>query len=357
VNETDETDEPDGAEPDEETPRIKFSGMRHIFFGELSEPKWAIRGLQFCPGRPVIMGGYGSAGKTLILQSLALACVTGRLIWGQFRPDGRLIVRHLDYEQGDGATRWRYRRLALGHDISQEELEDLVSTNALDHAPFPEVYLTSPNAYDAFMRAVEGANILILDALRGATPGEDENDSAMRVYLDLLSRVSSAQGCTIIVLHHAKKGDGKTSAAQLLRGSSAIYDGAGAIFMAASEEQNAPKYIEQTRPSQDARGQMIEPFYLKIEDVLIGTDPTGGLRVSYRTKEQIERPEVPSERLAAVILKITEAVRKKPGVGTRALIELVKGDKDLIKAGLDEAERTSILEMRRNGRAHTWWVK
>lgn len=356
MNETDETDEPDDDEPDE-TPRIKFSGARHIFFEELSEPKWAVRGLQFCPGRPVIAGGYGSAGKTLILQSLALACVTGRLIWGQFRPDGRLIVRHLDYEQGDGATRWRYRRLALGHGISREELEEVALTNALDHAPFPNVYLTSPNACDAFMRAAEGANILILDALRGATPGEEENDSAMRVYLDLLSRVSSAQGCTIIVLHHAKKGDGKTSAAQLLRGSSAIYDGAGAVFMLSAEDLNAPKYVEQTRPSQDARGQMIEPFYLKIEDVPIGTDPTGGLRVSYRTKEQIDRPEGPSERLAAVILRIIEEVRKRPGVATGVLYTLVKGDKDLIKAGLDEAERTGLIEMKRRGAAHTWWVK
>jgi hypothetical protein len=181
------------------------------------------------------------------------------------------------------------------------------------------------------MRAAEGVELLIVDALRGATPGEDENDSAMRVHLDLLSRVSSAQGCTITVLHHAKRSDGKTSAAQLLRGTSAIYDGSGAIFMISAEEQDEPKRVEQTRASQDARGRMIQPFYL-------GARRCRGGRRAYRWAScvlsnrradqaagdpgsQVLRGRVESAPLGGES-KVLRLVEKRAGCSKRTLREL-----------------------------------
>lgn len=335
---------------------IELLSAEHIFFSPLSEPPWAVRGLQLCPGRPCCFGGYGASGKTLAAQALALSCALGRAVWGQFCPREAMVVRHVDYEQGDSATRWRYRRLARGMGVPEEELRDVAAHARLSFAPFPPVYLTSANALDAFMRAAEGADLLIVDALRGATPGEDENDSTMRAYLDLLSRVSSATGCTIIVLHHAKKGDGKTNAAQLLRGSGAIYDGSGAIFMISAEKQDDPKRVEQTRASQDARGRMIAPFYLAIEDVEVDGDPTGGLRVSYRTEEQIKPPLTPEERFAAVASEVLCAVERNPGSGARKVRSLVGRAAPAVDAALEDLQQCGRVRCEKHGKRFAYFA-
>ena len=63
-------------------------------------------------GAPHLVAGYGFSGKTLALQALALALVTGRPVWGAYHsPHARRVV-HVDLEQGDRLTRRRYQRFS-----------------------------------------------------------------------------------------------------------------------------------------------------------------------------------------------------------------------------------------------------
>lgn len=69
-----------------------------------------------------------------------------------------------------------------------------------------------------------GYDLLVVDTLRKAMPGGDENavQDMGRVY-ELLERVKQLASATVLVIHHANKGGG-------YRGSSSIYDDADAVF-------------------------------------------------------------------------------------------------------------------------------
>ena len=104
MNKKDVTDEPDDDEPDEAPrPAFEWIGLGRIM-APLTKTPWISPDLQICPGRPPMFAGYGSSGKTLALQSLALSVATAERIWGQFSLQEPRTVRHVDHEQGFHAT-------------------------------------------------------------------------------------------------------------------------------------------------------------------------------------------------------------------------------------------------------------
>ncbi len=262
---------------------FKWLGVSDIFV-ELPPVPWAIKGLQICPGRPAMLVGYGASAKTISAQALATAVASGVQAWGNFETK-RGKVRHMDYEQGFRATARRYQRLAVGLGIDAEDLR-----GRLELAVFPGVYLDSENAYDAYAKACEGTDLVILDALRGATPTMEENDSSIRKCIDNLTRVSERVGSCFVVIHHAGKprvgaADGGDSRMNL-RGSSAIFDGAGCVIELKAGASNAdPKSVHQAKMPAESEGLGFEDFLLEVTDITQGQDPFAGLRVLYRSPE------------------------------------------------------------------------
>lgn len=59
-------------------PPFDWIGVDRIF-EPLAPTPWVVPGLQLGPGRPTLLVGYGSSGKTITAQSLALSVVTNRL--------------------------------------------------------------------------------------------------------------------------------------------------------------------------------------------------------------------------------------------------------------------------------------
>lgn len=302
--------------------------FRKISTTEVFEPlppiNWLVRDLHLVAGRPTLIAGYGFSGKTLIAQAAMLGMASAFPVWGKFAPAHPTTVWHLDYEQGSYATKRRYQRLARGHGIPRDALGDRLQVTV-----FPDVYLDSPDAVDAYARAVEGVSVVALDALRGATPTMDENDSTIRRCLDNLTRISEKSGAAFIVLHHAgKTRDGETSDPRKIpRGSSAIFDACGCVF-AIEGEKNDPKLVCQTKAPAEAEGQSLDDFYVAIEDVAGEEGPTAGLRVLYRegaeTKVQIA---VGKER--SLRERIVDTVRMAPGqlTSSNALCRAVGGKK------------------------------
>lgn len=310
----------------EAPPRSAFEwiGVAGIF-APLPETPWISRELQICHGRPAMLAGYGASGKTLALQSLALSVATDEKIWSQFRVRKPLRVRHVDHEQGQHATRGRYQRLARGLGISADQLAEAEQGGRLAIASFPSVYLNRSEAEDIYCRAFEGVDLVIIDALRGATPGMDENDSKIRDCIDTLTRVSERTGAAFFLIHHAGKPKEQHSDARtVLRGSSAIFDACGSVFVMAGAK-NEPKLVRHEKAAAESTGGMLEDFYLAIDDVLPDGSPApDSVRLTYRTREQIRPPRSPDADACELRAKILEAVRSKPGVaGKEALASLV----------------------------------
>jgi hypothetical protein len=301
---------------------------------ELAPTPWVIKGLQICPGRPAMLAAYGSSGKTLAAQSMLLSLSLGLPIWRNtvdFRIGRAFRVAHLDYEQGKHATIKRYQRLALALDVDINE-----AARRLGLSIYPTLNLVRDDAIDAFSRALEGVDLCVIDSLRGSTPGIDENDSKIRLYVDALPRVSERIGVSFVVIHHAGKpptnasanegseARGGRGAAHAIRGSSAIFDACGSIFVMSNRKGG--KYVEHVKSAAEADSGLIEPFYLVIEDVAIGSNPRAGVRLVYKTIQEVDPPRVKKKNGGRVeeVKRVLAFLQANPGIGRREFVSHAK---------------------------------
>jgi hypothetical protein len=301
-------------------------------FADLPATPWVSRGLMLAPGRPALLAGYGASAKTLAAQSLALSVAAGRPIWSFFEVGDPGRVLHLDYEQGEHASRRRYQRLAIGHGIDAPELGDRLRLAAL-----PRVYLDAVDAADIFARELDGSQLAIIDSLRAAAPTLDENASDVRRALDALTTASVKTGCAVLVIHHAGKAqDRHADARQVVRGSSAIFDAAGcALIIAAGKTKTDPRRVTQAKVPAEAEGAPIDDFGLAVEDVALAGDPTAGVRVLHRSIADANdvQGEVDA-RLERDAGRVLDAVRQNPDTTITVL---------RAKAGLANARVAEVL--------------
>lgn len=320
-------------------PRIVWRGTDDIF-APLPEPKWLVRELQIGPGRPAMLAGYGASAKTLSAQALALAVASGTWAWGRFATSFG-TVRHLDYEMGWYATARRYQRLAIGHGVDRGRIADRLML-----AVFPCVFLDSPDAVDAYATACDGADLVILDALRGAAPTQDENDSSIRRCLDNLTVVSEKTGTAFVVLHHAgKPKESHSDERTILRGSSAIFDACGCVLVVtAGKTKDAPRKISQPKVPGEAQGGHIDDFTLTVEDVAQANDPTAGVRVVYAPTEPVNPVALARDKYKRHALTILTVIRSNPGATQNVI---------LTKCGMQRAAASlTLAALVDEGRVH-----
>lgn len=297
-------------------------------FAELPKTKWIVEGLQLCPGRPTTIVAFGASGKTLAMQSAGLSIASGLPVWGRFATPTPLRFKHIDHEQGRHATLKRYQRLAIGLGIGPEHLGDRLGVSL-----FPNVYLNQPSAEDVYARECEGTDLVLIDALKGATPGEDENDSKIRACLDVLTRVSEKTGCAFAIIHHAgkPKTDGSSDPRFIGRGSSGIYDASGCQFVIVGEKGEA-KQVTQAKMPAEGEGRGVDDFVISIDDVPIGANPTAGLRVA--------ASDLPEKKTASRYDQIREnvlaCVRANPGCSGARIEADVRGNRQAVRTVVGE---------------------
>jgi len=188
----------------------------------LGEIPWLVEGLDFAPGRPMIVAGSAGSGKTYALQEMALR-VAGAPgdVWGHFPVARSGPVIHIDVDQGHYATAMRYQRLARGMGAD-------LATLALDCAFFDFALSKkdgiNPDAAKRLRDVCQGRALCIIDSLRGVAPGLDEQDSAFGEVLQTLSEISGVTGCAFVVVAHSGHEQDRA------RGTSAIQDRGGSIF-------------------------------------------------------------------------------------------------------------------------------
>lgn len=316
-----------GAPVDEEREAIREEpaspapvGFVALSFDELCAPvpeiNYLVKGLDLSPGRPAKIVGVGGGGKTLAALSMELSVIVGRRVWGDGHGAGFWCrqgpAAHFDYEMGKNPSLRRARRLAIGMGVSWAQ--DVVP--GLRLYPMPRLYMNTEGVADHFKRAVDGCAIAVIDSLRRALPGEDENDSGITRYMDVLTRVSEDTQCSFLILHHATTkrtfgGDGGDPRGAG-RGSSALFDACGSELLL-SGKRGEPMLVQHTRTFEGSTP--AEDFYLAIEDVEIEGQPKAGLRVVYRTVEQVETSAAQPAEIDHELVRIVAAVRREGPVG------------------------------------------
>lgn len=263
------------AEPVPTPTRIKIRDIS----AEIPPVNWLCERLRIAPGAPTIVAGYGGLGKSMLVQLLIVCAVVGRPCLTH--PVRKGHVLHLDYEQGPHETESRYKRLAADIGLRGNELED-----GLDILSPPPFNLLSQNAESAFTELCRHYDLVVIDSLRAATPGLNENDSEIRAPLDMLFRVSVATGCTIIVIHHARKSTKENGDAggQNMRGNSAINDAAQAVIML---EPIADGF--RITPGKVRIGRKFDPIDVAIQDCDVEGVPFKGLRLHVTDGSALEQ--------------------------------------------------------------------
>lgn len=298
-----------------------------------------------------MIAAYSYSGKTLAAMALAVAIAAGEKVWGQWSVHEPARVMYLDFEQGGGATRRRFQALLKGMGIEPEALGDRLRLGAL-----PTFRLTDQDAepYLTAACASLGVDLCVIDTLRAATPGEEENDSRMSAWLEMLTRVSEKTGTTFLVIHHAgkkKQGFGPPDPREAPRGSSAVVGACGTVLVM-MKEGDAPSEVTFAKLSADADASPPEPFFLAIEP------PNGGVRVVYKSKEQVRPPHDPVRELRGDVERLVGAVAADPGVGARALRATLRGmGSERFKTAREEAIRTGRVVVERKGKSEGHFPK
>jgi hypothetical protein len=264
-------------------------------------------------GALVLLGSFGGSGKTWLALALLVAVASGDRWLGRFEATkGRGIL--LDYESGKPEICRRSQKIARGHGIT-----DPLTIEGFRLATMPRLYFSDPDFERRMTRLARGHDIIVIDSLRAAARGADENDSRIRDGLDAIQRVAKATRCAFVVVVHAKKrgaDPSKMDEREIFRGSSAIYDAADVAYVA-SYSKGEPIHFSQIK----ARlGTFIRDFDVRLQDTLNGTgvalqalDPVGGDPL---------KADDPLERVAQ---KVAKVVREHPGLSLRELRERVGG--------------------------------
>lgn len=199
-------------------------GPNEIFATPKELPR-IIQGLSFYSGATTIVAASSHCGKSYLAQSLALCCTAGVSVWGRFSVSRAMRVLFVDFEQGSFLTCRRFVQLAAALGLGPDALGDRLKV-----VVFPADRLDQPGAAQVWETECAGFDIVIVDTMRAAAPGLDENDSKFRIVLDILNWIADRHGVCFIVLHHFGKRIFQEPTADALRGSSAIKDAVSAIY-------------------------------------------------------------------------------------------------------------------------------
>jgi hypothetical protein len=311
--------------------------------------RWLCRDLAMMRGRPLILSGYGDAGKTFAAQEMLLAVATGRTkAWGGLTVDLQGDAVHIDFEQQLELTRWRYQRLAFGMGIDLAELGPRLGVVSL-----PPLYLPDPRAEDLIAERCQGKAICLIDNLTAGTPGIDENSKAMAGPLYMLNRVSSRTGTTILVIHHeGKTGEAPRAASQRIRGHSSIHGalGGGVSF---SKQPDGCIQIEQAKQSLGEAA----PAFFRFEDrgeLDPNTGKREGIELTWLPPEEAAQaagaPMADTGALRRIKAAVLAVLGAQGAMSKRALRESLSGGSDLKARAIEQLAKEGKVRVVEGGR-------
>lgn len=230
-----------------------------------SGPKrqYLIPQLELGPGRINMIVGYSGSGKTITTNHLAFDIAMGRKVFDRFEIRHSSKVLIVAYEAPDLVVE-NLQRIALAYGVDYSELKKRVKVVQ----PLDANRTVIPMQSEVFRRKLYGMILrgeygcVIIDTLRAATPGLDENAKEIAEPLYALETVSKHTQTTFIVLHHENKSE-KASLEHKISGHASIH---GTIQCAISimkiPDQTDRRLVQQSKTVR--RG--FEPFEIEIVD-------------------------------------------------------------------------------------------
>ena len=275
--------------------------------------------------RPMALVGAWGTAKTWIMIWLALQFATARPLfdnpqWPVKRP---LRVIIFDYELNLRVYKKRLRELCETMGIDYRTIRE-----SIYYYERPKFFLTDPNAYQRFLEESKGFDVILIDALRGAAPGADENKSEFRDNIDKLAELASQANQFVCLLHHAGKGEDSK-----FRGTSGIGDAVGVMFTVTNDKNDprGPKKLHNEKMGSNADDYVDDFFVLLKRDER--EDGNGPMRITFMDAEQAE--EQADEKVEQFadgewndrMKRILIVVRKNQPISKNKLFEIVKGNK------------------------------
>lgn len=307
----------------------------------LPEPTYAVAGV-LRSGSVCELIAYGGTGKSWLAADLAVAVAAGQswLHWFDVPEPGEAL--YVDYEGGRYETSRRFQAVSIGRGI-------VGPVDGVELAVMPPLYMTDSDFESKMTWLAEGKRVVIVDTLKAASPGTDENDSRIRQGIDVLHRVGEKTDAAIVVLAHAKKTSGnatKIDPREAGRGSSAIFDAADTVLHL-DYRQNAPCVLSQTKAR---HGQTIEPC-----EVTISNTGNKGVRVAAsELPDEITLDK--SARFEDLMQRTLETIRNYPGSRHRELKKETMGRDSSVSKAIKELERRGEIVNRSSGRANAWFI-
>ena len=334
---------------------FKWRDWDAIALKDLPEVGWVCKELQIGPGRPGQIQGFGGSGKSWIAMALALSVASGSKFLGKYEVR-RGRVAHVSHELGSRALASRYRRLANGMMLEPDEIRGRLQLSVL-----PQLYLNSGNAEQWYRTELAGVDLCIVDSLRRALPGVDENDSKISNHLDMLSRLSDELRTTFIILHHSGKAalasdkddsGSKKEERGSGRGSSAIEDASGTIWKIEGGG-TGPRQLIMAR-AHDESENYIAPIWVVLETIARDephyfTDGQPAVRILCLADEEVARIERRGKRRGNIekwkkdCRDVFATVQDAGTIGVRQVMREL-GDRKTLREALDDLVEAGVLD-------------
>ncbi|RJP51151.1 MAG: hypothetical protein C4583_09180 [Anaerolineaceae bacterium] len=189
--------------------------------------------------RPSVTAWFGKpkAMKSLLVLDLCLH-IAGGHVWLASDPGGKdgievtpARVVWLDLENGSATLKRRMK--AIAHALGMEGARGQLQAYSMP-SPWPD--LSKPEnaaALIARLQSLGDIGVLVIDHLGQVFGAIDENSPLASQIMGTLRQISEACDVALVLVHHAKKGQGKDSGdpSDSLRGSGAILAGVDAAFL------------------------------------------------------------------------------------------------------------------------------
>ena len=204
---------------------------RAVPIGELPpEPpvKWLARGA--LPRDIVLISSDGGVGKTTVALAIAGHSATGTALhdWPAFAADNSGPVLFVSEEDSGAMLRNRLEALARGHGWNVQQVVSRVHVIALAGAS-----LDSEEWREHIRSEVAriGAVAVIFDPYTELTSAKENSNDEAKPVIKFWRRLCSEFGVAVIVLHHSgKAGQDKRKQDRALRGASALFGAARAVY-------------------------------------------------------------------------------------------------------------------------------
>ena len=223
-------------------------------------PEYLVDGMIRLPGLVSIYGVPGEL-KTMACLDLATSVASGQP-WAPPLPDvgsgGDYHVKQgpvLVVDEDNGAARLRERFGAL---LRGRGVEDApVHAISLPNPPFNASDIAEAELLAAQIDSL-GAVLCVIDNLGTVSGGADENSSAMVEVMRNLRWISEATNCVVVVIHHARKGNGAGGReGDRLRGHSSIEASLDLALLVERSDDDL------TIKSTKTRDNVVKPFVLR----------------------------------------------------------------------------------------------